>query len=121
MDGMAVLSFTLTSVPRAIKAFLDSSLVDINELGYVVLHQANKMIVDQVAQKLKISTSACRFDAGSYGNTGPASIPIALSRELSLKEPSNLKTTMLCGFGVGLSWAIALLDLSQTKTKYLEL
>ena len=53
--------------------------------------------------KLKVAVEVAPANCKDYGNTGPATIPFLLSDVCSQKQ-YDLKKTIMCGFGVGLSW-----------------
>lgn len=113
MDGMAVFNFAITKVPKLINEFLVSLNWNKEELDAVILHQANKFMVDYVIKKTKLSNEKVALAVENYGNTGPASIPLTISDNYS-NTNNNLKKVLLTGFGVGLSWGACNCDLSQT-------
>ena len=53
------------------------------------------------------------IEVETYGNTGPASIPLTLCTYFNKNKP-KLGSSILCGFGVGLSWGAVLLNLNET-------
>ena len=77
-----------------------------------VFHQANARIIDLVAKKYGISPEKYYKNIQRYGNTSAASIPIALSE---LEEAGRLPAgtrAMLVGFGGGLTWGGALVEIA---------
>ena len=97
MDGFKVFSFTMSKIPKLIKSFTNDS----NEkFDVYVLHQANKILLENIRKKLSIEEGMMPLSLENYGNTGPASIPVTLS---STKIKKNAKA-LLVGFGAGLSW-----------------
>lgn len=110
MSGLSVMNFAIRRVPRSIKN-LTSILKQ--EVDRYYLHQANKFMIDYLIKKSKIDSSLAPFTANKIGNTGPASIPIAIC--LDLERGITPKQAVLTGFGVGLSWGSCNLDLSQIK------
>jgi 3-oxoacyl-[acyl-carrier-protein] synthase-3 len=113
MDGMSVFNFAITEVPKLILDSLIDCKISSEELDLLALHQANLLIINQLAKKCKIDKIKVPFSSERVGNTGSASIPFLLSKEFS-NRTSNLKRVMMCGFGVGLSWGVCFADLSQT-------
>jgi 3-oxoacyl-[acyl-carrier-protein] synthase-3 len=113
MNGMEIMNFTLRDVPVAINELLLYNNLTKDQIELYALHQANKLIVQSIAKKMGIALERAPFGANRVGNTSSASIPLLLS---SLRNSSQceLKTVMACGFGVGLSIATAILDLSNT-------
>ena len=80
------------------------------DIDYLVLHQANRRIVEAVAKRLKTDISRFPMNLQEYGNTSSASIPILLdemNREGKLKRGQKI---ILAGFGAGLSWGASLVE-----------
>ena len=113
MDGMAIFMFAITKVPKNINAIIEQMGWVKEDVGLYALHQANKFMVDYIGKKLKVAPNLVPVNATSYGNTGPATIPLLLS-DVCSREQYNLNKTIMSGFGVGLSWGSIACDLSQT-------
>ena len=107
MDGAAVFTFTITTVPKSIALLMEKNQIENENIDFLLLHQANKMIVDKVSTKLKFEQERVPTSYEKFGNTSCSSIPLTMVSKIS----SNLKTKKLnliaCGFGSGLSWATA--------------
>lgn len=107
MDGAAVFTFTITTVPKSIALLMEKSNIENENIDFLLLHQANKMIVDKVSRKLKFEENRVPTSYEKFGNTSCSSIPLTMVYKIR----SNLKTQKLnliaCGFGSGLSWATA--------------
>lgn len=107
MDGGAVLSFTLREVPRAYRKLLEISGTSPDDYDHVVLHQANKFMLDALQKKLKLGDEKMPRRFEDIGNTVSSTIPFVLA---GLMEDGKLEAgtrIMVIGFGVGLSWAAA--------------
>lgn len=107
MDGGAVMSFTLREVPRAFRQLLDKSGTTMDDYDYVVLHQANKFMLDALQKKLDLPNDKVPRRFEEIGNTVSSTIPFVLA---GLMEDGKLDAgarIMVVGFGVGLSWAAA--------------
>lgn len=116
MDGMEIMNFSLREVPPTIERLLDMQNWSRNEVNVYALHQANKFMVDYLRRKMKLSREAVPLGIQNLGNTGPASIPLLLvTKHQHLQHKRGLTKTVMCGFGVGLSWAATAGDLSQTR------
>jgi 3-oxoacyl-[acyl-carrier-protein] synthase III len=109
MKGLEVFNFGLSKVPTSINELLAYSNHTTESITYLVLHQANQLIIDSIAKKLNISTEKVAVSLPYFGNTNGASIPITINTQL--KEKTG--TFLLCGFGVGLSIGSALLDVKH--------
>ncbi|MCD6048466.1 MAG: 3-oxoacyl-[acyl-carrier-protein] synthase, partial [Gammaproteobacteria bacterium] len=116
MDGQAIMEFALKRVPECIGQLLDFTGWKKDQLGSVILHQANQFMLSYLRRKMQLNIDAVPIAVKNTGNTGPASIPLTLSLVgNSLNKENRLNQSVLCGFGVGLSWGAIALDLSQTK------
>ena len=113
LDGMGIMNFTLNDVPVNMKKLEDFTGIDNSEIDLYVCHQATKLILDALADKIGVVRDKLPFAASETGNTSSASIPLMLCREQY--DSSKLEKVMLCGFGVGLACASCITDLSQTK------
>jgi 3-oxoacyl-[acyl-carrier-protein] synthase-3 len=114
MDGMTVFNFAITEVPYIIRESLADNQLEINDISLYALHQANELMLKYINKKLKANNSKVPFCASEIGNTGPASIPLMLSTNYS-DTSEDLSKSLLCGFGVGLTWGTAILNLNDTK------
>lgn len=111
MDGGAIFNFTMEVVPPHIREFMTSAGKDKNDIAYLFLHQANGQIVREVARKAGFPEDKAPADSFSlYGNLAVASIPVAICETFGATPPSGL--SLMCGFGIGLSWGSCLCDLS---------
>lgn len=106
MDGMSVFNFSLGDVVETIKQFLNGIREERIEVDYYYLHQAQKFIVDKVADLSGIGKENVSVTYDRYGNTGCASIPLTMC-ETSGRFVGSMKTVFACGFGAGHSWGCA--------------
>ena len=120
IDGMAVFNFALKNVPKSINNVLDLAKLRTEQLDYLVLHQANQLITDSIRKKMNLPKEKCPSSIGDFGNTSSASIPLTLCSELSEALKKERLCLLLCGFGVGFSWASLLLSTHNVATKLLE-
>lgn len=115
MDGMEIMNFSLREVPPAIEALLSFRNWQKEDVGVYALHQANKFMIDYLRRKMKLPAEAVPLGIENVGNTGPASIPLLLTLEHErLAAARDMSRVIMCGFGVGLSWAATAGDLSDT-------
>lgn len=111
MDGGAVLNFTLREVPRTFRRLLDKADLTPSDLSAVVLHQANKFMLDTLQKKLGLDDAIVPRYYETIGNTVSSTIPFVLENELDAGRLAPGSRIALIGFGVGLSWAAALVTL----------
>lgn len=106
MEGMEIFNFSSVEVVNTIKNFLDEHQITVDNIDYLVLHQANKFMTDKIARKLKFPTEKVLYSLDTFGNTSCASIPLTIAHHFSTKAMDR-KRCILSGFGVGLSWGVA--------------
>jgi 3-oxoacyl-[acyl-carrier-protein] synthase-3 len=109
MQGADVYLFTISTVVEQVREFLSKNQLSIDDIDYFIFHQASKMVLDGLQKKLKISEDKFLKYYSEIGNTVSSTIPIVINRKLAGLDLSN-KKVLLCGFGVGLSVGVALLE-----------
>jgi len=107
MDGTQVMAFSLKQVAPSITRALEASGMAIGDIDRVVLHQANAMMMKTLGHKIKANDGQMVHAIRDYGNTSSASIPLALCDDFSKRPLADDVRLLLCGFGVGWSWATA--------------
>lgn len=114
MDGAEIFNFSMEVEPRAVRELLEYAGVSADAVDAFVFHQANRYILSNIAKRLKLDPARVPMaTVERYGNQSSASIPSALCGELGERLTSAKEATLfLSGFGVGLSWASALLRTS---------
>lgn len=111
MDGMAVFNFGMKVEPRDIKNLISECQMTIDDVDLLIYHQANKFMTDFFSKRLKIPTTKTPYCLEKFGNTSSASIPLTIVSELK-DGYSDRKHVVISGFGAGLSWASAIIDLT---------
>jgi len=104
MDGHAVYLFAVNAVTRTIQSLLERDGISIENVKWIIPHQANKRIIEAAAKRLGISTDIFFLNMEKYANTSAASVPIALD-ELARSgglEKGDIIITL--GFGAGLTY-----------------
>lgn len=103
MDGGAVFTFGLFSVPKSLKALMNQFAIDLDSVDDLLLHQANKFMCESIRKKLKLPEEKVPYNIDRFGNTSGASIPLIMVTELQASLRSRKLQHLACGFGVGLS------------------
>lgn len=114
MDGMDVFNFAISKVPKCVKQLLSETEHTVDDVDYLVFHQANRFMMDFFVKKLKISPDRVPYCIGKYGNTSSTSIPLTVASELSGRLDGD-HTVVMSGFGAGLSWGAVLLQMRDCK------
>lgn len=110
LKGREVFKWAITKVPKLIKEVLEDENLDINDIDYFILHQANKRINSAIAKKLEINEEKFLSNIENYGNTSSASIPILLSEAYKKGIIKKDNKILICGFGSGLSWGASIIE-----------
>ncbi len=110
MNGADVFNFLIREVPRDVKKLMELSGNDLHAMDYYVFHQANNYMNSYLMKKMKLDPERVPMSIGKYGNTSSVSIPLTIVSELKDKLAGDSRL-LLSGFGVGLSWASAIIRL----------
>jgi 3-oxoacyl-[acyl-carrier-protein] synthase-3 len=111
MDGTGIFNFSIEVVPDTINRCLIKNNISVEDIDLFIFHQANKFMLDFLRKKLRIPKDKFYINMEDTGNTVSASIPIALKRAEAEGRISKGAKVMLVGFGVGLSWGSAIIQL----------
>jgi len=110
MNGPEIFNFTLKTVPRAVNQLLEKCARRQEEIDFFILHQANKFMLESLRRKMKIPAEKFWNEMESYGNTVSSTIPIALEEAMNHGRIQSGDRVALVGFGVGYSWAGAMMQ-----------
>lgn len=105
MDGREVFRFAISIIPKVIKELLKKSGESIENIKYIIPHQANSRIIDDAAKKLNLNRDKFLINLEHYGNTSAASIPIVLSESIEKGLIKKGDKIILVAFGGGLTWS----------------
>jgi 3-oxoacyl-[acyl-carrier-protein] synthase III len=111
MQGRRVFKFAINAIEKSINRLLALDGSTLDEITAIIPHQANYRIVEGVAELKKIPLDKFFLNLQHYGNTSAASIPIALNEFLQQKTLKSGDKLLLVGFGAGLTWGGALLNI----------
>ncbi len=107
MNGREVYRFAAKRVPEIVEKALFHADITVEQVDWLLLHQANQRILDAVASRLKIPGEKVISNLAKYGNTSAASIPLALDEAIrdGRVKPGDIVASS--GFGAGLTWGSA--------------
>lgn len=105
MDGQAVFRLAVRIVPEAIARVASAAGLRIEEIDWIVPHQANQRIIEAVARASNLPLARFISTIEHYGNTSSASIPISLceARRDGRLRPGD--RVVLVAFGGGFTWS----------------
>jgi 3-oxoacyl-[acyl-carrier-protein] synthase-3 len=108
MNGKKVYQFATREVPVVIEEALAAANMSVDQVDWVLLHQANIRIMEVVAKRLGVPMEKVITNLKSYGNTSAASIPLALDEAVRNGTVKKGDVIACAGFGAGLSWGSAI-------------
>ena len=111
MQGTSVFTFTISDVPKTIRDFWNLTNTKVEDYDCYAFHQANLYILKQIAKKLKIPMEKIPLTLGKYGNTSGTSAALSICDAYGSICQQEVKT-LICGFGIGLSWGVASVELN---------
>lgn len=105
MKGREVFREAVARMTAVSRAVLDDAGLSLDQIALVVPHQANLRILRAVQQDLGLPDDRVFVNVQEYGNTGSASVPLALwdARRQGRVKPGDL--VLLTAFGAGFHWA----------------
>ena len=110
LNGNAVFRFAVDVLKQGIDEILKKSDMTLDDIDYIVCHQANERIINHVKKKYPGHEDKFYINIAEYGNTSAASIPIALDELAQSGCFDKGRKLILAGFGAGLSWSSALIE-----------
>jgi 3-oxoacyl-[acyl-carrier-protein] synthase-3 len=108
MNGQEVFKFAVRAIPATTKRALAASRLKLEDLTWLIPHQANQRIIDTVADRLHLPHDRVFSNIAKVGNTSSASIPLAVSDLYTGGSLRRGDVLALVGFGAGLTWGAAI-------------
>lgn len=107
MAGDDTFVFTITEIPKLFKEYFKEYDCSLEDIDYCVLHQANLLILNHIAKKIKLPKEKMPISIDKYGNTDGVSILLGIVELCAGLEADKQLKLLVSGFGIGLSWGIA--------------
>lgn len=114
MNGALIFNFTIKRVPALIEETLRAALLGTDDIDYFIFHQSNQFIMKHLCAKQSLPSEKVPIILRDFGNTGGASIPLTMTQGHLMRPADRPLRLMLLGYGVGLSWGSALVDLDAS-------
>lgn len=109
MKGKRVWDFAIEAFPDAVIKGLSKCNLTLQNLDFLICHQANAVLIKACLDKLGISLEKTYLNVDRYGNTSGASAGIALDEAVKLGKIKNGDIVIIVGFGGGLTWGSVVL------------
>lgn len=114
MNGSMVFNFVQKQVPLMFDKLLEYAGKDREEIDVCFFHQPNKFMLQKLAQRIGMPFEKMPMDiVGKYGNSSGSTIPVTVTDSYGKRLESESVKCCMAGFGSGLSWAGAIMDLGN--------
>ena len=108
MEGREVFRHAVVNLTETVREALAANNITIDDVDWLVPHQANKRILDSTAKKLRISPEKVIITVGDHANTSAASIPLALAAGVDDGRIKQGHLILMEAMGGGFTWGSAL-------------
>ncbi len=105
-DDIGVFNFTIGEVPALIKAYMEKTATTLEDYDELVLHQANMMILKNIAKRVGMPMEKVPVCLDRFGNTSGASVPLAIVDKYGASDEDRVVNLLTSAFGIGLSWGV---------------
>ena len=109
MKGNDVFKIAVNTMGKIARETLDQHDLKIDEVDWLIPHQANSRIINAIAKKLSLPSEKIIMTVGNHGNTSAASIPLAIDYATEIGDLKKEDTVLLEAFGAGFTWGSTLL------------
>jgi 3-oxoacyl-[acyl-carrier-protein] synthase-3 len=114
MNGANVFNFTIRTIPALIEDTLRLAGRSIADVDYYVFHQSNRFIINHLIATCALPGERVPLIIDRFGNAGGPSVPLTITQGLADQAGRRDLWLMLLGYGVGLSWGAALVQLPSS-------
>jgi len=109
MKGNDVFKIAVNTMGKIARETLDQHDLKIDDVDWLIPHQANSRIINAIAKKLSLPSEKIIMTVGNHGNTSAASIPLAIDYATETGDLKKEDTILLEAFGAGFTWGSTLL------------
>jgi 3-oxoacyl-[acyl-carrier-protein] synthase-3 len=109
MRGREVRSLASEVLPEVVRELTKAASLDLSDVDLIVPHQANGVMLEELAETLDLAPDVMHLTVQRYGNTGAASVPITLDDAVRNHRLSKDDMLFLVAFGGGMTWGGAAL------------
>jgi len=110
MEGKETFKNAVQAMYHAAQEALRRCELDIAKIKCIIPHQANRRIIDAVAERLGATAEQLFINLDRYGNTSAASVAIALDEAVSSGRIQRGDLILMVVFGAGLTWGAAVIE-----------
>jgi len=110
MNGREVLRFAVSAIADGVSEVIKDTNISLDEIKYIVPHQANYRIIKSAAEKLNLDVDKFYLNLDKVGNTSSATVPIALNEMYEKGLLNKGDKLILVAFGGGLTYGATLIQ-----------
>jgi len=110
MEGRETFKYAVQAMSAAALEALRRCELDVTQIKCIIPHQANRRIIDAVAERLGARPEQMFVNLDRYGNTSAASVAIALDEAVAAGRIQRGDLVLLVAFGAGFTWAAAVVE-----------
>lgn len=111
MKGQDIFKQAVNKLSESTLKSLNDCSKKIEDIDWLIPHQANYRIINGTAKKLSIPDSKVIATVNTHANTSAASIPLALSVSLNSNKIKQNDILALCAIGGGLTWGSCIIKI----------
>ena len=119
MNGKEIFKHAVEKLSSSLLLCLKECNMNIDDIDWLIPHQANQRIINAVSNKVKIQQNKIISTISIHGNTSAASIPLALDVAIKKGNVKNGNLLALQAIGGGLSWGSLILKIGEPGKKML--
>jgi 3-oxoacyl-[acyl-carrier-protein] synthase-3 len=116
MNGIATWKQAITHLPRVIRKACEKSGVAPTEVDFMLFHQANLRMIEYIMRKMGYGMERTYTNVSRVGNTGAASLAIAMSEGVQNNLIKNGDTVVLAAVGAGFNFGASVWHWTMTKS-----
>ena len=113
MNGKEVFKHAVEKLASSLLMCLEECNMNIDDIDWLIPHQANQRIISAVSNKVKIDQNKIISTISNHGNTSAASIPLALDVAINKGNVKNGNILAFQAIGGGLSWGSLILKIGK--------
>ncbi len=109
MDGKAVWACATQVIPEVVREVLDARKLGVEDVDFVVSHQANKRMLQHILDELGVPPEKTFFNVERYGNTSASSVLIVLDEVVRAGKIKRGDLVVMTAIGAGMTWGAHLI------------
>ena len=104
MNGISTWKQAITHLPKVVRKACEKSAVELAAIDFLVFHQANLKLIEYIVRKIGFNMSKTYTNVQEIGNTGSASLAIAMSEAVAKGCLKDGDLVVLAAVGAGFNF-----------------